>query len=196
MKWNQHSNLVGTHALFSASQYHWINYDTEKMLSVFKNKQAILEGTKYHELASQLIKMRVRLPRSQKTLNLFVNDAIGFNMQSEQVLFYSNYFFGTTDAISFSKINKNGRPLLRIHDLKTGETPAHMEQLIIYDALFCLEYHVAPGDIDHELRIYQFNDALIFNPTAEDIAPVMDKIVTFNKKLEELKKEDGELVWN
>lgn len=197
MKWNQHLNLVGTHALFSASQYHWLNYDTEKMLEVYRNKQAIQEGTELHELASMLIKKRVRLPRSQKTLNLFVNDAIAYGMQSEQVLYYSDIFFGTADAISFSKEGrKTGRPILRINDLKTGQTPAHMEQLIIYAALFCLEYHIIPGDIDFELRIYQFNDVTFFNPTAEDIAPVMDKIVSFDKTIRKLREEESEQVWN
>lgn len=190
MKWNQHLNLVGSHAIFSASGYHWINYDDQKLISVYKNKQAVIEGTKFHELASQLIKMRVKLPRTQKTLNMFVNDAIGFNMQSEQVLYFSNNFFGTTDAISFSKEGrKNGRYFLRISDLKTGETPAHMEQLLIYAALFCLEYHIIPGEIDMELRIYQSNDILICNPTAEDVVPIMDKIVHFDKILNQMNEE-------
>lgn len=102
---------------------------------------------------------------------MYVNDAIGFKMKPEQVLYYSDNCFGTADAIIF----RNN--LLRIHDLKTGVTKAHMEQLEIYAALFCLEYKIKPGDIEMELRIYQNDEVLYHNPTAEDILPIMDKIV-------------------
>ena len=37
---------------------------------------------------------------------------------------------------SLMKFNK----ILRIHDYKSGITPAKMDQLMIYAALFCLEY--------------------------------------------------------
>ena len=100
-------------------------------------------------------------------------------MSTEVVLYYSNNFFGTADAISF----RNNT--LRIHDLKTGKTPVHMEQLEIYAALFCLEYKIKPGDIDMELRIYQKDEVIVHNPTAEDILPIMDKIVHLNKILEQ-----------
>ena len=59
-----------------------------------------------------------------------------------------------------------------------------MEQLLIYAALFCLEYKIKPGEIDMELRIYQNDEILYHNPTAEDIVPVMDKIVHLNKIIE------------
>ena len=47
-------------------------------------------------------------------------------MTPEQILYYSDNCFGTADAILF----RNN--FLRIHDLKTGKIPAHMEQLEIY----------------------------------------------------------------
>ena len=72
-------------------------------------------------------------------------------------------------------------------DLKTGEIPAHMEQLLIYAALFCLEYKIKPGEIQFELRIYQTDDILICNPTAEDILPIMDKIISFDKVINNIK---------
>ena len=106
-------------------------------------------------------------------------------MNTEVVLFYSERFFGTADAISFRD------NILRIHDLKTGITPVHMEQLEVYAALFCLEYKVKPGDIDIELRIYQNDEVLYHNPTAEDIVPIMDKIVHLNKLLEKIDSEEG-----
>lgn len=193
MKWNKHANLEGSHAIFGASQPVWLNYDQQKLLDIYDSKLAAARGTAYHEFAQHCINMREKLPRSQRTLNMFVNDAIAYNMKSELVLYYSDFFFGTTDAISFSKEGKHKeKPILRIHDLKTGTTKVHMEQLLIYAALFCLEYHVIPGEIDMELRIYQNNDILYCNPTAEDIAPIMDKIITFDKILKEKKAEEGE----
>src|SRR5699024_10205707 len=108
---------------------------------------------------------------SKKTLNMYVNDAIGFHMTPEQVLFYSENCFGTADAISY----RNG--VLRIHDLKTGNVPAHIEQLMIYAGLFCLEYRVKPKDVEFELRIYQSDDILIANPDPSQVKEICDQIV-------------------
>ena len=191
MKWNNHSNFEGEHAFLGASSYHWLNYSEEKLIKNYKNRMATLRGTLLHSFASQCINLRQKLPRSTKSLNSFVNDAIGYNMKSEQILYYSDNCFGTTDAISFTKQRGSDRMILRIHDLKTGETPAHMEQLMIYAALFCLEYRIIPTDIDFELRLYQSNDILYFNPTAEDIVPIMDKIKTFDRIINQIKEEEG-----
>jgi hypothetical protein len=119
-----------------------------------------------------------------------VNDAIGFKMKTEVVLFYSDRFFGTADTISYRE-QSNGRYKLRIHDLKTGTSPVHMEQLMVYAALFCLEYSVRPGEIDMELRIYQNDGCQICEPTAEDIVPIMDKIVHLDKILEKIDYEEA-----
>ena len=184
MIFNKHTNLIGSHAFLSASKYHWIRYDDEKLVNTYKNFIAVQKGTELHDFAAQCIRLGQKLPKSKKTLNMYVNDAIGFNMTPEQVLYYSDNCFGTADSISF----RNN--LLRIHDLKTGEIPAHMEQLMVYAALFCLEYKVKPGEIDFELRIYQSDDILICNPTAEDILPIMDKIISFDKLIENIKNEE------
>lgn len=184
MNFNNHSNLEGRHAFLSASKYHWINYDDEKMISTYKSFLAIERGTQLHEFAKQCINLGIKLPKTKKTLNAFVNDAIGFKMNSEQVLYYSDNCFGTADAISF----KNN--FLRIHDLKTGITPTHMEQLMIYAALFCLEYNKKPGEIDIELRIYQSDDINIYIPTADEIAHIMDKIIYFDKFLTKVQSEE------
>lgn len=183
MNFNKHYSVEGKHAFLGASKYHWINYDEDKIIDSFNKHQATLKGTILHDFACQCIQLGQKLPKSQKTLNMYVNDAIGFKMQPEQVLYYSDNCFGTADAIIF----RNN--LLRIHDLKTGVTKAHMEQLEIYAALFCLEYRKRPSDIDIELRIYQNNEILIHHPTAEDIVPIMDKIITFDKILEKIKLE-------
>ena len=184
MKFNQHYNLEGCHAFLGASKYHWINYDETKLEETYKRFLATQRGTKLHEFAKECIELGVKLQRSKKTLNMYVNDAIGYKMTPEQVLYFSDNCFGTADAISF----RNN--LLRIHDLKTGEIPAHMEQLEVYAALFCLEYHMQPSKIGMELRIYQNDEIIIHQPTVEDIAPIMDKIITFDKRLEELKEVD------
>ena len=106
-------------------------------------------------------------------------------MTPEQVLFYSENCFGTTDAIAF----RNN--LLRIHDFKSGVVPAHMEQLDIYAALFCLEYAVRPADIEIELRLYQNSEIVYANPTADDILPIMEKIITFDKIINKIRAEEG-----
>lgn len=183
MNFNKHFSLEGKHAFLGASKYHWINYDADKLVESYSKYQATLNGTILHDFACQCITLGQKLPKSQKTLNMYVNDAIGFKMKPEQVLYYSDNCFGTADAIIF----RNN--LLRIHDLKTGVTRAHMEQLEIYAALFCLEYNKKPSDIDMELRIYQNNEIIVHNPTVEDILPIMDKIITFDKLIDRMKME-------
>ena len=184
MNWNKHFRLEGQHAFLGASKYHWINYDNQKFVEVYDKLKAAQRGTQQHELAALCIRSGQKLPKANKTLNMYVNDAIGFKMTPEQVLYYSDNCFGTADAISF----RDGK--LRIHDLKTGATPAHMEQLLIYCALFCLEYKFKPIDISAELRIYQNDEIIVFEPAVDDILPIMDKIQTFDKIIERLKESE------
>lgn len=181
MNFNNHSRLEGLHAFLSASKYHWVNYDEEKLIRSFTKYQATQRGTELHDLARKCIDLGVKLPKTRGTLNLYVNDGIGFKMKTEQVLYYSDNCFGTADTISF---NKN---FLRIHDLKTGETPASIKQLKVYNALFCLEYRIKPEEIETELRLYQSDDVLAEHPEPEEIYYIMDKIVLFDKKIEQLK---------
>lgn len=183
MNFRQHSELEGQHAFLSASKYHWINYDIERLRESYLNYMASIRGTELHALAKDLIKHRIRLPKVKKTFNLYVNDAIGYNMTPEQPLYYSKNCFGTCDAICF----RNN--LLRIHDLKTGTTPASMHQLEIYAAYFCLDYGKKPIDIDCELRIYQNNEVLVHEPPAEDIMDIMQKIILFDKEIEKMNME-------
>lgn len=185
MNFNKHSNLEGQHAFLGASRYSWINYSENKLADSYSKFLASQKGTVLHDFAARCISLGQKLPKSNKTLNMYVNDAIGFKMIPEQILYYSDNCFGTADAIIFRN------DLLRIHDLKTGETPAHMEQLEIYSALFCLEYRKKPSDINIELRLYQSDDILISTPTAEDIVPIMDKIVTFDKIISKMKSDEN-----
>lgn len=184
MKWNPHSNLEGLHAFLGASKYSWLNYDDEKLIQTYRNFKAVKLGTELHDIAAQCIRHRIKLAKVKKTLNMYVNDAIGFRMKPEVVLMYSDNCFGTADAICFRK------NVLRIHDLKTGSVPAKMDQLAIYASLFCLEYDIRPGDIEIELRIYQNDDFDICTPGAEAILPIMDKIKHFDELLNKLKTEE------
>ncbi len=179
MKWNDHSRYEGQHALFSPSQPSWLNYDETRFFTFLDNVKAKERGTKLHKFAQDCIELGQRLPKKpQTTLSLYVNDAISLNMRAEQVLFYSKYFFGTTDAISF-----DDNAMLRVHDLKTGPLPGKMEQLMVYDALFCLEYDIRPQDIGHTLRIYQYDSFTEVTPSFEEIARVMNQIEYFNEFL-------------
>lgn len=181
MIFNKHYDLEGRHAFLGASKYHWINYDPQKLAASYERFLATQQGTIMHDFAAQCIRLGQKLPKSHKTLNMYVNDAIGYKMTPEQPLYYSPNCFGTADAISYRN------SVLRIHDLKTGAIPAHMEQLLIYSALFCLEYEVKPEGIETELRIYQSNDILIATPSPEDISAVMEKIISFDKIIDQIK---------
>jgi hypothetical protein len=181
MIFNTHLNLVGQHAFLSASKYHWINYDTDKLAESYNNAQAAKRGTELHAFAHNAIRLGVKLPRSSKTLNMYVNDAIGYRMTTEQVLFYSVNCYGTSDAVSFA------RNVLRIHDLKTGIISGSMHQLEIYAALFCLEYAFKPGELEMELRIYQNDVVEISHPGVDVIAHIMSKIIVFDQHIENLK---------
>ena len=185
MIFTKHSNLEGLHAPFGASQSAWLRYDDEKILATYNNMKAKEMGTRLHAWAKETIDLGLKQPRSKKTIYAYVNDAIGYKMDTEVVLFYSPRFFGTADSICF----RNGT--LRIHDLKTGVTKVHMEQLMIYAALFCLEYKIKPNDIEMELRIYQSDEVLYHNPTAESISSIMDRIVYLDKMLERLDGEEA-----
>lgn len=183
MNFVRHLNLEGLHAPFSPSQPSWIRYDDNKAIEVYMNRKASEMGTRLHAWAKDTIDLGLKQPRTKKTIYAYVNDAIGYRMETEVVLFYSERFFGTADAISF----RNN--LLRIHDLKTGKHPANMEQLEIYAALFCLEYKVKPSDIKMELRIYQNDEVIVHIPESEDIVKIMQKIVSLDKLLEKIDEE-------
>ena len=184
MNFNKHFDFTGQHAFLSASKYYWLNYDDQKIAESYVNFMAIQHGTELHALACSLIRNGVHLPKTKETLNMYVNDAINYRMTPEQVLFYSVNCFGTADAISYRK------GMLRIHDLKTGSTPASIHQLEVYAALFFLEYKdFAPEKTKTELRIYQSNDILVHQPTPEETRVVMEKIISADKILERIKQE-------
>lgn len=185
MHFDKHSELAGTHAMFGASNYHWTNYSDDKFEMTFRTLQAARRGTEMHDLARRMIDLGVRLPETGETINMYVNDAIDMGMQTEVVLRYSDNFFGTTDTIRFAD-----ETYLNVHDYKSGRVPASIKQNYVYSALFCLEYRYRPHNIVTELRIYQNNDVLIHPADPDLIAHIMDRIVTFDARIEEWRREE------
>lgn len=184
MNFNTHLAISGKHAFLSPSNYHWVNYTDEKLETRFTAAQAAARGTALHDLAHEAIRLGVKLSKSNPTLSMYVNDAIGYKMQVEQPLYYSDNCFGHADTISFR------RNTLRIHDLKTGITPASFTQLEVYSALFCLEYNVSPYDILIELRIYQNKAVNVLDGNPDVVFNIMDKIILFDQKIEMMKAEE------
>lgn len=188
MQWNNHYALKDTHAFLSPSQYSWVNYDEPKLEERVNNQKLVQRGTELHKYAEIAISNKINQTKNRKTINEYINDAIGFRMTPEVTLYYSKWIYGTADAISFRKepkVSKDAK-VLRIHDLKTGVHPAKLTQLEIYAALFCLEYHVLPADIITILRIYQFDEVYEEECTSEIIVPIMDKIKRFSKIIDEM----------
>ena len=186
MQWNDHSRLAraNAHALLSPSKATWITYDNDRLIKYWENQERIKQGTKWHKLAEDCINMRQRLPDVIQTIPMFVNDALRYKMRAEQMLFYSEYVFGTADAISFYN------DTLRIHDLKTGVAPGKTLQLDIYAAIFCLEYSVKPNDIRIILRIYQDDEYVEWEPEPEHIFNCMDSIINKDTLLRQLDNEE------
>jgi hypothetical protein len=204
--WHDHKSLEGKHAILSASQGGWINANDESLMHRTRSFYIADAGTVLHELASKLIKSKLRITDDgvtlikyeltnnfipyrifkdidiiARTIKAFVNDAIGFGMESERVLYVSPVCFGTTDAISYDEIKK----ILRIHDLKNGEKKVtDFRQLILYSAEFCIEYKVDPRELTEiELRYYQYDEITAVNSKqtpglVDDICNVINLIKT------------------
>lgn len=207
MEWKDHSKLKGTHALLGASQSAWLRYTDDQMFDKYVSSYAQALGTSLHELAADLITEKIKLTKNDKRLVLhhlsksriprnvfdmdfifpnlmsYVNDAIGYRMDAEKILYFSDNAYGTADSICF----RNN--MLRVHDYKSGKGPVKMDQLYIYVALFCLEYNVRPGEIEIETRLYHANEIVTEHPTAEDILPIMDAIVINDKFLSKIRAE-------
>lgn len=181
MNFNSHFDLKDKHSFLSPSNYHWMNYTPEKLETVYRNNKAKEEGVILHEFARLAIVKNIKLANVKKALNMFVNDAIGFRMTPEQVLYYSHNSFGTADAILFKD------DFLRIHDLKTGITKPSFKQLDAYTALFCLEYGVDPEKIQIEHRLYQGNGFEVNIPDPLYISDIMNIIVEFDILIDNIK---------
>lgn len=188
MDFIKHSELKDLHAFLGASKPHWLNYTKEKLKAVFRARQAAQRGEALHAWAHNSIDLRRKAPETNDAINMYVNDGIGFRMTCEQPLFYSMNCFGTADTISFDIKNN----FLRIHDLKTGAIEVkNFRQLIVYAALFCLEYQYKANEIKVELRIYQGKSVKVYVPTVEELAKAIDTIITHDQVIKEIQKEDG-----
>ena len=185
MIFNEHLNLKTDHAFLSPSQPRWLNYEDDKLIASYSSYKATQRGTILHAFAAQCISLGQRLEKVDKTINLYVNDSIDFVMTPEQVLYYSDYAWGTCDSICFRD------KILRVHDYKSGSTKAHPEQLFVYCALFCLEYKIKPSDIVFVTRIYQNNRFYEDHPEPALILQIMDIIVKHNKILKEVNALEG-----
>lgn len=184
MIFNSHSELLNRHAFLSPSNYHWINYSDEKLEARFISAMAARRGSDLHALAHEAIRLGITLADNNQSLAAYVNDGIGYKMNCEQPLFYSENCFGKADTICFRS------DTLRIHDLKTGIINTSEHQLEIYAALFCLEYSTNPYDIGVELRIYQREDIRVYNPSPELLIEIMERIVYFDQQIELMKASD------
>lgn len=187
MNFNKHFELDGKHALLSPSKPYWLTYTPEQIRSFILSQQAAARGTRLHGIAADLIKEGLKLRGSTQTLTAYVNDAIGYGMTPEVALKYSDTCFGHTDAISFD------HGVLRVHDLKTGSGPVHMEQLEIYAALFLLEYErvygVNPMNTKVNLRIYQNDDIQEFTPDKDRVEEVILGIKEQDRLAQEVMQE-------
>jgi hypothetical protein len=185
VRFRKHSHLERQHAFLSPSVYHWINYDDTKLALRYKAVRAALEGMEHHRYAAIAIEEREFQDDETTTVGLYINQCIQFRMSPEVVLYYSPNAFGTVDAIAYRYRR------LRISDLKTGVTRTYEHQLEVYAALFCLEYEIDPfyirGGI--ELRIYQDAKCRLYEGDPEFIQGIMDKIIRFDKLLNELREE-------
>jgi hypothetical protein len=188
---NKHLKLADTHAFLSASSPHWVNYTDERLETRFRSALAADRGTRLHAWAAECIELRRRQPDDGESINSYINDAIGFRMVPEQILFYSYNCYGTADVLSFrQEMFEMLRWMLRIHDLKTGKSKTSMEQLYVYAALFCLEYKQKPYSITTELRIYQSDEVKIVEADPDHIAHIMDKIVMSDRRIEQMRMEE------
>lgn len=181
MRFYDHSAFASRHAFLSASKYHWIRYDEDKLYETFLSAMDAALGTRLHAFAAEAIKLKMRMPDTSATINAYINDAIGFRMTPEVTLMASENAFGTADAVSFYDNT------LRIHDLKNGVTPAKMDQLLIYACYFLIEYRFKPNEINIVLRIYQNDTIVEYIPEMDELAPIIDKIHTFDELINKWK---------
>lgn len=202
--WNRHKLDMpeGAHAFLGASQHAWINTDNlEDIIGRYNNSFAQSIGTITHSMAADCIRYHIKPKSSGKDMLIrdlckgeiprdaydidalysntknYIDDAIGYRMRPEQGLYYNPVFFGTADAIAYD----DKRSVIRIHDLKTGQRPASMDQLRIYAALFCLEFNVLPEKTTFILNIYQNSDVIFDDTDPKELRSMIKEICVKGK---------------
>jgi hypothetical protein len=166
-----------------------MNYDEEKIRERFRTVTAAALGTRKHELASELIELGQKLADTGQTLNMYVNDCIGYRMQPEVLLYFSDNCFGTADAISFELNPRTQKMRLRVFDLKTGDSKTSEKQLWVYIAIFCCEYEVDINEIEVDARIYQHDMIYEFDIDPVDILDLIAKMKRFDEVVNETRLE-------
>lgn len=185
MRFNQHYLRKDTpHARLSASKYSWLNYDEDKLVESIMAQKATEVGTKRHLMAKHMIEEGIRAEDIPQTFNMYVNDCIGFRMTAEVILFVNEFCFGTADALSFRA------DTLRVFDYKSGVTVASFKQLLIYAAMFCLEYQMNPFQIKIEMRIYQNNEIREEIADPDDVSHIIAQINWATKLIQKYLEED------
>jgi hypothetical protein len=186
MRFHRHSDLEGKHSLLSPSKYAWLRYNDDKIEKMYEEHLESVRGTEEHAFAVSAIKLGHRMPDDPKTINMYINDCIGWRMKPEVPLYWSDFCFGTADALGFYESQMK----LRVSDLKNGKTPTKFDQLVIYAALFCLEYEFPrPWELEIELRIYQRNQVREHFPDPDEVFHAMDRILTGTRLLEARRAE-------
>jgi hypothetical protein len=127
-----------------------------------------------HNAARECIELGMQLKTTGQTVNMYVNDCIGYRMSAEVTLFYTY----------------NEVMVLRIFDLKTGTSPTSGMQLKVYAAYFCLEYNIRPMEIEYDLRIYQNDEIRMIETDPEEIVYIMDRIVESDKLITNAMNEE------
>jgi hypothetical protein len=204
--WNKHPEIKeGQHAILAPSRklLHRNKMTNEDLDTIIRSNYAAQIGTEIHNVAARLIEEKQsitkagvkamifdqlyqkRIPRKLiepelylDTVVPYIKDAIGFGLDPEVPIVYKYPIaYGTADAIRYNPYNST----LRIHDLKTGKTPASLDQLVEYAAYFFLEYHIKPADTQVIIAIYQNGEVITGYPQASDIVPIMDNAVALTK---------------
>lgn len=167
---------------FAASQISLqLKYSTLKdlshsILSYIYRKYYDEERAEITETGNKILQTARVLPKEKLvTLQQYINDGSGFRMKTEQTLVYSDFIYGTADAIRYED------DVLRISDYKSGKHPVSMDQLLVYAALFCLEYKVDPMKTKFHLRIYQQGKIICNEPEGSQILDIANRIVYVNK---------------
>jgi hypothetical protein len=182
-----HPKLEGSHAILSASNYHWLNYTEDRLIERLRTAEAAALGTRLHAWAAEAISLGRLQPNDGDVLSAYINDALEYGMIPEQLLFHSMNAYGTADTIGFEEYldHEQYAGFLRIHDFKSGVSKTSEDQLYIYAGFFCLEYDFRPFEIDGELRIYQGEEVRIYELDRGYLARVYDKIRTSNIIIEQ-----------
>jgi hypothetical protein len=186
VRFKKHSGLEGTHARYSASKPHWLNWSDDKLELSFDVHDAAAKGTRLHELARRAINDGIKMSEDpehmvmpyQATVARYANECIDFGMRAEVIVRYNDEFFGTADALVYEP------GLLQISDLKTGVNKVSPTQLYVYAAYFFLDYEIPPLSCRVILRIYQNGEVITIEADMEFVLHIMERVKYIDRKIQ------------